>query len=100
MARHGSKRGRKQEAAIAALLSCSNLEEAALTAGISAVTLRRWLKIPEFVEAYREAKRSLLAQTLEQPLRTLPRAMAVLIEIMNDPNAPASCRISAASKIC
>ena len=49
--------GRKQEETIAALLSQRNLGEAAKAAGISMRTLMRWLKLPEFQAAYREARR-------------------------------------------
>jgi len=41
MVGHGSKFGRRKEAAVAALLSCRTLEEAARTAGIGATTLLR-----------------------------------------------------------
>jgi hypothetical protein len=56
MAGHGSKLDRKQEEAIAALLTHRNIEEAAGAAGIGARTLLRWLKIPEFQAAYRQAR--------------------------------------------
>jgi hypothetical protein len=42
MAGHGEKFGRKMEAAVAALLTQRNIEEAAKAAGISARTLMRW----------------------------------------------------------
>ena len=41
---HGSKFGRKKEAAIAALLTQRNIEEAARVAGIGTQTLHRWLR--------------------------------------------------------
>ena len=44
----GSKFGREKEAAIAALLTPRNFEEAAGAAGSGTQTLIRWLKIPEF----------------------------------------------------
>jgi transposase-like protein len=54
---HGAKFGRKKEEAIAAPLTQRNIEEAARTAGIGTQTLLRWLKVPEFEIAYREARR-------------------------------------------
>src|SRR5260370_23002489 len=54
----GGKFGRKKEEAIAALLTQRNIEEAAKVAGIGANTLLRWLKVPEFQTAYREARRA------------------------------------------
>jgi len=55
MVGHGAKFGRKKEEAIAALLTQRNIEEAARTAGVGTQTLLRWLKVPEFETAYREA---------------------------------------------
>jgi len=51
MAGRKSMLGRKQEEAIAALLSQRNIEEAAKTAGMSNRTMLRWLKLPEFQTA-------------------------------------------------
>jgi hypothetical protein len=48
MAARGSILGRKQEDAIAALLTQRNIEEAAKSAGIGTRTLLRWLKLPSF----------------------------------------------------
>ena len=62
MARSGVKFGRKQEEAIAALLTQRNVEEAARTAGVGTRTLLRWLKMPEFDAAYRQARRAAFAQ--------------------------------------
>ena len=55
---HGAKFGHKKEQAIAALLSHRNVEEAARAIRISANTLQRWIKEPEFDAAYREARRT------------------------------------------
>jgi hypothetical protein len=49
---HGTQFGRKKEAAVAALLTHRNIEEAAKAVGLSANTLLNWLKIPEFDQAY------------------------------------------------
>ena len=54
----GSKFTRKKEEAIAALLTQRNVEEAARAAGVGTQTLLRWLKVPEFQAAYREARRA------------------------------------------
>ena len=43
-----------------------NVEEAARTAGIGTRTLLRWLKIPEFAAAYREARRLAFGQSIAQ----------------------------------
>jgi len=57
MTGHGSKFGRKQEEAIAALLSQRNLEDAARVAGIAPKTLVRWLKAPEFAQMSSDVRR-------------------------------------------
>jgi hypothetical protein len=67
MARHGAKFGRKQEDAIAALLTQRNVEDAARTAGVGTRTLLRWLKTPEFDAAYRQARREAFGQTIARP---------------------------------
>jgi hypothetical protein len=53
---HGAKFGRKQEEAIAALLTQRNIEESAKSVGVAPRTLMRWMKIPEFRTAYLEAR--------------------------------------------
>src|SRR5690349_16593690 len=58
MVGHGSKFTRKKEAAIAALLTHRNVEEAARAAGIGTQTLYRWMKHPEFKAALRKAKQA------------------------------------------
>jgi hypothetical protein len=52
-----SKLGRKQEAAVAALLSAPTHAAAAAAAGIGETTLQRWLQRPDFQAAYRAARR-------------------------------------------
>ena len=54
---HGTKFGRKQEEAVAALLTQRNIEEAARSIGVAPNTLLNWMKLPEFQAAYREARR-------------------------------------------
>jgi hypothetical protein len=60
----GGKFGRKKEEAIAALLTQRNIEEAAKAAGSGANTLLRWLKVPEFQTAYRDARREAFSQSI------------------------------------
>jgi hypothetical protein len=50
------KQGRKQEAAIAALLTEPTHAAAASKAGVSEPTLQRWLRDPGFSRAYRAAR--------------------------------------------
>jgi hypothetical protein len=52
---HGEKLSRKQDLAIAGLLTEPTIGEAAQKAGVSEVTLWRWLKQADFTSAYRLA---------------------------------------------
>ena len=64
MTGHGAKFGHKKEEAIAALLTQRNTEEAARAVGVAHKTLLRWLQIPEFQTAYREARREVVLQAI------------------------------------
>jgi hypothetical protein len=99
MAGHGSKIGRKQEDAIAALLTQRNVEEAARAAGIGVRTLLRWLKLPEFQTAYRQARREAFGQAVARLQQGTSAAATTLLKIMIDPNAPASVRVRAADSV-
>jgi transposase-like protein len=99
MVGHGSKFDRKKEAAVAALLTQRNIEEAARVAGIGTQTLYRWLKVPEFQEAYREARRAAVSQSDARMQQFSSAAATTLFKIMVDPNAPASARVRAADSI-
>jgi hypothetical protein len=92
----GGKFSRKQEEAIAALLTQRNIEDAAKTAGIGANTLLRWLKVPEFQTAYRQARREAFGQATARLQQASGAAVATLLKIMVDVNAPHSTRVRAA----
>jgi hypothetical protein len=99
MAGHGEKFGRKQEDAIAALLTQRNVEEAARTAGIGVRTLLRWLKLPEFQTAYRQARREAFGQSIARLQQGTSAAATTLLKVMIDPSAPASVRLRAADSV-
>jgi hypothetical protein len=96
MAGHGSKLGSKQEAAIHALLTQRNTEEAARAAGISKRTLIRWQKIPEFQAAHLEARRASISQGDARLQHGYGAAVSTLFKTMTDSNSPASVRLRAA----
>jgi hypothetical protein len=96
MVGHGTKFGRKKEAAIAALLEQRNVQEAARAAGISKQTLYRWFKMPEFMEEYRRARSIVLEQTYARTQQNAGLAVSVLMKLMVDASTPASGRIRAA----
>jgi hypothetical protein len=93
---HGTKFGRKKEAAIAALLTHRNIEEAAKAVGISSPTLIAWMKVPEFDQANREARRDAFRQSVARLQQASGAAVTTLLKIMMDGSAPASTRLRAA----
>src|SRR6266700_275637 len=99
MAGNGGKLGRKQEEAIAALMAQRNIEEAARAAGVGTRTLIRWLKLPEFRVAYREARRAAFSQSIARLQQASSAAATTLLKIMLDVNAPASTRVRAADSV-
>ena len=96
---HGAKLGRKKEAAVEALLTQRNVEEAARTVGISTQTLYRWLKEPEFDAAYREGRRAAVSQSYARLQQASGAAASTLFKLMVDANAPASMRVRGANSV-
>jgi hypothetical protein len=96
---HGSKFTRKMEAAVAALMTQRNMEEAARVAGIGTQTLLRWLKVPEFQAAYREARRAAVSQSNARAQQASSAAVSVLMKTMVDVNVPPAVRTRAAFHI-
>lgn len=78
MGGHGAKLDRKQEQAIAALLSQPTVEAAANAAGISEKTLKNWLALPEFQAAYRAARQDILDRTVVRLLAASGKAIDTL----------------------
>ncbi|MGH2620832.1 MAG: hypothetical protein ACRDHG_09735, partial [Anaerolineales bacterium] len=63
---HGEKLTRKQEQAIAALLSETTIAAAAERAAVSEASLLRWTKLPDFLAAFREARRQVMEKAVAQ----------------------------------
>ena len=99
MTGHGAKFGRKKEEAIAALLGQRSVEEAARVVGIAPRTLLRWLGLPEFREAYCQARREAFGQATARLQQASGAAASTLLKIMVDQSAPASCRLRAADSV-
>lgn len=95
----GQKLTRKRELAIAALLTESTIAEAAKKAGVAEVTIWRWMKLEEFADAYKEARREAVQQAIGQLQQNTGLAAAVLLEVAQDPLAPASSRVAASRTI-
>jgi DNA-binding MurR/RpiR family transcriptional regulator len=96
---HGDKLTHKQDQAIIALLSQSSIPDAAQACGLSPVTLHRWLKDTGFQAAYREARRHVVQQAITQVQQATGEAVETLRAVMQDPEAPASAKVSAAKTI-
>jgi len=96
---HGSKFSQKMEQAVAAMLTQRNLEEAARSVDISAPTLLRWQKLPEFQTAYREARRAAYGQAIARLQQGTSAAATTLLKTLIDPATPASVKVRAAEAI-
>jgi hypothetical protein len=96
---HGPRFEQKMEPAIAALLSHRNVEDAARAVGISVNTLRRWMQVPEFQAACREARRKILSQAIGQLQNAAGVAAKTVLKIMVDPTVPAGVRLRAAEVV-
>jgi hypothetical protein len=95
----GEKLTRKQEVAIAALLTAPTIAEAAHAASISEPTLWRWLQREDFQTAYRQARREAVSQALAYLQRVAGEAVDTLRAVMQDAQKPASARVSAARAV-
>jgi hypothetical protein len=96
---HGAKFGRKQEEAIAALLTPRNIDEAAKAVGIATNTLLKWMMLPEFQKAYREARRAAFSHSIARLQQGTSAAGTTLIKLPLGPNTPASVRARVADSI-
>ena len=99
MAGHGEKLSRKQELALANLLTCPSIADAAKQTGIGEHTLFRWLKDDAFAEAYMEARRQVVRHAIARVQQACTQAVETLQAIMGNPEAPASARVSAARTV-
>ena len=99
MTGHGSKFGRKQEEAIAALLTQRNVDEAAKSIGVAPKTLLRWMKEPAFDAEYRAARRAAYGQAVARLQQGTSAAATTLLKTMIDASTPASVKVRAAEAI-
>jgi hypothetical protein len=99
MTGHGEKFGRKKEEAIAALLSQRSVDDAARAVAISTKTLLRWLQVPEFQAAYRQARRAAFSQSIARLQQGTAAAATTLLKTMIDANTPACVKVRAAEAI-
>lgn len=90
---------RKQQQAIAALLSEPTIEAAAVAAGIASRTLKRWLADDVFQHEYKAARRRLIESATGRLRNAMARAVAVLESVAEDKDAASAARVTAASRI-
>ena len=87
----------RQEQSITALLVQGSLQAAAEASGINEKTLRRWLREDAaFQTAYRDARRAVVQHAITQVQQATGEAVETLRSVMQDAEAPASARVSAA----
>jgi hypothetical protein len=96
MTGHGAKFARKQEEAIAALLSHRSIEDAAQAINVAPRTLLRWLQVPEFRDAYLKARREAVGQSIARMQQATGAAAITVLKLMTDPNVPAAVKLRAA----
>ena len=82
--------------ALDALVAGGDHTAAALAAGVSSRTLRRWLCEPAFVAALDEAQDQLLDAIVVDLVRATAGAVALLDRVVNDPEAKTALRLRAA----
>lgn len=90
----------RQQKALEALITYPTVREAAKQSGLSETSLYRYLRDDsEFKEAYREKKREIMRGTSNMIQQTAQTAIQTLIDVMQDFEAPAASRVSAAKAI-
>lgn len=99
MAGHGEKLERKREQAISALLTEPTVGEAAEVVGIGSRTLHRWMQEPDFRASYMAARREIVGHTTAALQHASGTAVRTLLEVMEDEDAPASSRVTAARAV-
>jgi hypothetical protein len=83
---HGDKLSRKQEQAVAALLNCPSIARAAEAIGVSARSLRAWLKEPQFAAAFRQARQEVVEVAIGGVQQLTGAAVMTLQEALSDGN--------------
>ena len=96
MSETGSTLTAKQDKALSALLTSPTLELAAKSAGVTTVTLWRYLQEDVFKAAYQQARREVVSHAVTRLQQACAGAVAVLLAVAADTEAPAASRVTAA----
>lgn len=97
MAENGATLTTKQQRALASLVAAKSIGEAAANAGISERTLTRWLADPAFRAALSLVESELIDSAVRHLLGLQGTAIAVLEDILTNPDVPASVKLRAAT---
>jgi hypothetical protein len=81
------------------LLTEPTIQLAAEKAGVGETTLYRWMKEENFDNAFKEARKSALSQTISRLQQTTTDAVNTLKSVMENEEAPASSRVTAAKTV-
>jgi hypothetical protein len=96
MSGHGEKLTRRQERAIAALLTEHTVEAAAAKARIGTATLRRWRNLPSFEHAYRLARQAILDGSVSRLVTAATKAVDKLERLLSNRNSALQLRAAIA----
>jgi len=94
-----SKLSRQQQKGLLALLFSKNIAAAAKKAGVSRMTMYRWLQDPVFREEFRKQYECLLLDVTLHLQRSSLKAADLLVNIARDTKLPAGSRVSACRTI-
>jgi len=89
----------KRQKGLLALLSSKNMAVAAKKAGVSRMTMYRWLQDPVFREEFRKQYECLLLDVTLHLQRSSLKAADLLVNIARDTKLPAGSRVSACRTI-
>lgn len=89
----------RDEAILAALVTCGSIRQAAKRAYCSESTVRNKLKDAEFLERYKATKQCFLAEACDAISARLTFAIDTLSDIVEDEKTPTTIKVSAADAL-
>lgn len=97
--RHTPRLTPRQHRAVAALLSCPTISEAAKTAQVSERTLYRWLVNQTFLAELHRQESELINNIARRLVSLADNALRTFQELLDDPQAGSSVRLRAAENV-
>lgn len=97
--RHSRRLTPRQHRAVAALLSCPTISEAAKTAQVSERTLYRWLLDQAFLAELHRRESELINYIARRLVNLADNALRTIQELLDDPEASSSVRLRAAENV-